>query len=200
MPTGASRFGRVEDQPGSYILEPEDCYFKIKLVDAQAFSSARLSARADFMLFSSAVESKLLPGAQHKSLYKFTTIENNTSFRLGSHTDLTDWLPAHAADTITMNLEYKVTRASPIKRLIDEIGKSDLASVLSPVSSAVAIGAKVAGIVGHILSFVAGEGGTKTIFEPMPIDFDVGSMKAGYYAIVGAMSGQDTLTRCSRLK
>lgn len=188
MPTG-SRLMRPQDQPAlPGKLEPGNSYFKIKLTDAQAFFPASPLAQADFLLAILSVESAA--GHKRESLYKFPTLKKNTRFSLGAHIDLTDWLPTRNAEKITVKLEYKVTRGSPIKGFIEELDNSGLATVLSLLGPATDAGTKVTEIVGHFLSFLAKEGKTETIFTTMPIDLDAGELQTGYYAMVGASTDQ----------
>lgn len=191
MPTGVSHLMRPEDQPTpGHELEPDNSYYLIRLTDAQAFFPAGLLSQAQSLLFTSSVESSLLPGHSTQSLHNYTTIKKNKPFRLGVHADLTDWLPARKSDRINITLKYSVTRGSPIKAFVDKIDDLDLATELSIFGPGMAVGIKVTEIVGKLLSSLLQENQMADVFPPMPIDLDLADMRAGYYVMVGSLTDE----------
>src|SRR5690349_20935846 len=103
MPIGVNNLMRPEEQPTPVCeLEPDSSYYLIRLTDAQAFFPAGLLSQAKSLLFTSSVESSLLPGHATQSLHNYTSIKKNKAFHLGVHTDLTDWLPARKSDRINI--------------------------------------------------------------------------------------------------
>jgi hypothetical protein len=192
MPTGVSGLMQPQNQPDTpRQLKLEDSYFKIKLVDAQAFFPAGVISKAQSLLFTSSVKSSLRPEHPAESLHTYTTIKKNTPFRLGVHADLTDWLPVRTTDKITMSLKYRVTRGSPIQSFVNKGNDLDLATALSVFGPGWALGIKMATIVGKLVSSLLQEGEIADVFAPMSFDLDVGTMQTGYYAIIGSLDDQD---------
>lgn len=188
MATGVRGPIRPENQKGTRKLKVGENYFKIKFTDAQVFFRARLFSKAALVLAELTVRDS--SGKEWKSLYKLATIKKNTPFHLGLHLDLTAWLPVAGLEKITINLTYKVIRGSPIKKFLEAIDNSGLASVLSVLGPVAVAGTKVTEIVGHILSFLKKEGETEAIFETPSIELDVQKLETGYFVMIGSTTDE----------
>ncbi len=193
MATGVRGPIRPENQQGTRKLEVGKSYFKIKFTDAQVFFHAHLFSGAALVLAELTVRDS--SGKEWKSLYKLPTIKKNTAFHLGPHFDLTVWLPVAGQEKITIDLTYKVIRGSPIKKFLEAIDNSGLASVLSVLGPVAVAGTKVTEIVGHILSFLKKEGKTETVFATMPIEFDVQKLETGYFVMIGSTTDETPIER-----
>jgi len=172
-----------------YPLELDNSYFLIKLFGAQAFFPAGLLTQADYLILSSSVESTFMPGTPTQNLHKLTILKKNIPTHLGVNTNLTDWLPARATDTVKITLNYIVTRGAPIKTLVDKVEQLDLAAKVSVVRSDVAVAIKITQIVGGLLSYFLQEGGQVDVF-PLTLDLNVAELKAGFYGVIGSRTDE----------
>jgi hypothetical protein len=189
MPSGVSDpYYPIQPDP-VYPFELDNGYFLIKLRSAQAFFPAGLLTQVDSLLLSSSVESTFMSGPAAQSLHKLTMIRKNTPSHLGVNTNLTDWLPARATDTVKITLNYTVTRGAPIKALVDRIEQLDLAAKVSVVRPDVAVAVKVTQIVANLLSSLLQEGGQTDVFT-LAMDLNVADLKSGYYAVIGSRTDE----------
>jgi hypothetical protein len=185
MPTGVSSVYYPEQPESLCNLELDNCYFLVRMHDAQALFEAGWLVKAGFLIFSSSVESTFQPGAPAQSLHQIATLKKNTPCRMGLNTNLTDWLPARAADSLKVTLKYTVAQDTPFKELADQIGQMDLAAKVSLVRPDWAVAVKVSEITGHLLSYLSREGSQHEIFS-LAMDLNLANLKTGYYAVVGS--------------
>ena len=189
MPTGVSGlYYPIQPNP-VYPLELDNSYFLIKLFGTQAYFPAGLLTQVDFLLLSSSVESTFMPGTPTQSLHKLTTLRKNIPSHLGVNTNLTDWLPARATDTIKITLNYTVTRGTPVNTLVDKMEQLDLAAKVTAIRPDVAVAVTITQIVGKLLSFFLQEGGQADVF-PLTMDLNLADLKAGYYAVIGSRTDE----------
>ncbi|MFZ5915486.1 MAG: hypothetical protein ACOYZ7_00955 [Chloroflexota bacterium] len=184
MPTGVGPLQYPEQPKPPYDLELDNSYFLVKLHDAQAFFEAGWLVKPGFLAFSSSVESSFQPGLPTQSLHQITTLQKNEPCRLGLGVNLTDWLPARAADSLRVTLKYTVVQDTPFKELVDQMGRIGLAAKVSLVRPDWAVAVKVSEIVGGLLNYFLGEGSQHQIF-PLTMDLNLSNLKTGYYAVVG---------------
>src|SRR5436305_10355587 len=198
MPTGVSRCYYPTQANPRYPLVCEDSYFLLKIHDTQAFFPANLLQQAQYLLFTSSVESSFSLGNQTQSLqtqnlHKFTTLKKNVPAHLGITTNLTAWLPARAPDTVRVTLNYTVARGAPIKALVKKMQQLHIESVVSLVRPDMAVAAKTSEIVvqilGNLLSSFLQEN-EQTIIFPLTMDKSLSALQAGYYAMLGAMTNE----------
>jgi hypothetical protein len=189
MPTGASQPFYLQDQPSPpFQLELENSYFLVKLHDAQAFFQANFLKNADSVIFSSSITSSFQPNSPTQSLHKISTIQRNTSCRLGLSTNLTEWLPAGSGASLQINIKYTVLQGKPIQKFIDNMQQADLVAKLS-LRPDWAVAVKVTNIVGKLLSFLAQEGSQQDLFS-LVMDFNVADLKTGYHVVYGSHSDE----------
>ncbi len=189
MPTGVSGLYYPIQPDTAYPLELDNSYFLVNLCSAQAFFPAGPLAQADFLLLSSSVESTFIPGPPVQSLHKLTLLKKNIPSHLGISTNLTNWLPARGTDMVKFALNYTITRAAPMKSLVDKIEQLDLAAKVSVIRPDVAVAVKLTEIVGNLLSYFSQEGGQTEVFT-LAMDLNVASLKSGYYAVIGSRTDE----------
>lgn len=185
MPTGVSSLYYPRQREPLANLELDNSYFLVRLHDAQAFFSAGWLRKANFLTFTSSVASSFQPGASTQSLHQITTLQKNTPCRLGLSVNLTDWLPARAADWLKVTLDYAVVQDTPFKELVDKMQGIGLVSKVSLVRPDWAVAVKVSEIVGRLLSYLLGEGSEHRIFS-LTMDLNLADLKTGYYAVIGS--------------
>lgn len=185
MPTGVSSVYYPEQPAPLCNLELDNSYFLVRMHDAQALFEAGWLVKPGFLVFSSSVESTFQPGVPTQSLHQVATLKKNTPCRLGLNTNLTDWLPARAADSLKVTLKYTVVQDTPFKELADQIGQMDLAAKVSLVRPDWAVAVKVSEITGHLLSYLLREGSQHEIFS-LTMDLNLANLQTGYYAVVGS--------------
>jgi hypothetical protein len=182
MNSGVSYLSYPEDQPTPpYTLKPDNSYFLIVLHDVQAYFDAGFGARPRYLTISSSVDGSFLEQAT-QSLHQVTTLQKNVPTRIGFRSNLTDWLPARATDSVKLTLKYIVARDTPFKNLVDRMEQVDLVAKLTLIRMDLAVAAKVSQIAGKLLSFLMQEGQSQDIFG-LTADFNVQEMTAGYYTI-----------------
>jgi hypothetical protein len=185
------------DQPAPPCsVEPERCYFLVRLHQAQAYFEGGWLVRPGYLVFSSSVESTFLPGKATQSLYKVASLQKNVACQLGIRANLTNWLPARSSDSLHIELSYSVVQDSPLKDLLDQLGSVKLVAELTAIRPDMAAALKVSEIAGRLLSFALMEGGTSEIFQHR-LDLNVSDLKAGYYT---ALSGGHNVVLPGNLK
>lgn len=185
MPTGVSSLYYPEQSQPACNLALDDSYYLVRLYDAQALFEAGWLKKAGYLIFSSSVESSFHPGQPTQSLHQVTTLEKNEPCRLGISANLTDWLPARAADSLKVNLKYIVVQDTPFKQLVDQMGQIGLAAKVSLIRPELAVGVKVSEIVGRLLSYLLREGSQHEVFS-LVMDLNLADLKTGYYAVLGS--------------
>lgn len=166
-------------------LDLENCYYLIKLHDAQAFFEAGWLVKPGTLIFSSSVESSFQPGTPTQSLHLVTTLQKHVPCHLGVSTNLTDWLPARATDTLRVTLKYVVIQDTPFKELVDQVTQIGLAAKVSLVRPDWAVAVKVSEVVGRMLSYLLQEGQQREVF-PLTVDLNLADLSTGYYAVIGS--------------
>ncbi|TFI50773.1 hypothetical protein BLD44_029815 [Mastigocladus laminosus UU774] len=184
MPTGVSPLYYPEQPKPPFNLELDDSYFLIKLHDTQAFFQTGWLNKPAFLTLSSSVESSFKPNFHTQSLHKISTIQKNVPCRLGIGTNLTNWLPARAGDSLLINIKYTVLQDKPIRNLIAQMEQIDLVAKLS-LRPDWAVALKVSNVVGKLLSYLVQEGSQHEIF-PLTMDLNVADLKTGYYVVIGS--------------
>jgi hypothetical protein len=185
MPTGVSPTYYPDQANPRYPVELDNSYFLVRLYEAQAFFEAGMLVRPGYLILSSTVESTFQQGNPMQSLHKISTMQKNVPCRLGIGVNLTDWLPARAGDALHIGLEYAVVQDSPIKDLMDQMGKLGLIAQLTTARPDLKAAIKVSEIVGRLLSFSLKEGGSQEIFK-LVLDLNLAGLNAGFYAAVGS--------------
>jgi hypothetical protein len=190
MATGSSTIQRPQQREPLSELVTNDSYVLVRLHNTQAYFSAGWLAKAGYLIFTSSVESTYQPGVRTQSLHQVATIEKNVPCKLGLSTNLTEWLPARTGDSIRINLKYVVVQDTPLKRLVGDMGKIDLAAKVSLVRPDWAVAVKVSEMVGYMLSYFVGEGGQHEVFN-LTMDLNLAQVKTGYYAVIGSHQAVD---------
>lgn len=186
MPTGVSPLYFPEKQPKPLEeLKPENCYFLVRLHAAQAFFEAGRLVKPGFLTLSSSIESTFHRNQITQSLHQVTNFKKNTPHQIGLKTNLTDWLPARATDSLGIRLNYAVTQDTPFKDLVDQMERIGLVAKLSLVRPDWAVAVKVSEITGRLLSYMLQEGKTRDVFD-LTMDLNITELKAGYYAVFGS--------------
>jgi hypothetical protein len=185
MPTGVSSVFYPDQPKPLSDLELNNSYFLVRLHDAQAFFEAGWLVRPGFLVFSSSVESSFQPGSPTQSLHQITALQKNTPCHLGISTNLTDWLPARATDSLKIILKYTVVQDTPFRELLDQMNQVGLASKLSLVKPDWAVAVRISDIVGRLLSYLLQEGSQREVFS-LAMDLNLASLHTGYYAVVGS--------------
>jgi hypothetical protein len=185
MPTGVSSLYYPEQSQPACNLALDDSYYLVRLHDAQALFEAGWLKKAGYLIFNSSVETSFQPGQPTQSLHQITALEKNTPCRLGLSANLTDWLPARAADSLKVILKYTVVQDTPFKELVDQMGQIGLAAKVSLIRPELAVGVKVSEIVGSLLSYLLREGTQQEVFS-LVMDLNLVSLKTGYYAVLGS--------------
>lgn len=185
MPTGASPTYYPDQLNPRYPVELDNSYFLVRLHEAQAFFEAGILVRPGYLILSSTVESTFQPGNPMQSLHKISTIQKNVPCKLGIGGNLTDWLPSRACDALHIGLQYAVVQDSPIRDLMDQIGKFGLIAQLTTARPDLKAAIRVSEIVGKLLSISLKEGGDQEIFK-LVLDLNLASLNAGFYAAVGS--------------
>lgn len=189
MPTGVSSIFYPEQPKPLSDLELDNSYFLVRLHDAQAFFDAGWLVKPGFLIFSSSVESSFQPGSPTQSLHQISALQKNTPCHLGVSTNLTDWLPSRAADSLKVILKYTVVQDTPFKELVDQMSQIGLAAKVSLVRPDWAVAVRVSEIVGRLLSYFLREGSQHEIFS-LTIDLNLASLQAGYHAVIGSHSDE----------
>lgn len=189
MPTGVSSVFYPEQPKPLFDLALDNSYFLVKLHDAQAFFEAGWLVKPGYLIFSSSVESSFQPGMSTQSLHQITMLQKNTPCHLGVSTNLTDWLPVRAADTLRISLKYTVVQDTPFKELVGQMERIGLAAKVSLVRPDWAVAIKVSEIAGRLLSYLLQEGSQHEIF-PLAMDLSMANLKAGYYAVISSQGDQ----------
>ena len=189
MPIGSSHLYIVDQSTTRSPLELDNSYFLVRLHDEQLFFPAGWLEQADHAVVSSSVESTFQPGQATQSLYKVTMVAKNTPVRLGINANLTDWLPSRAADTLKVHLKYSITQGAPFNRLVDQFEQIGLASKVSLLSAEWAVAVKVTQVVGRLLDFLAGAGGSQDLLV-LTLDLNLATLQTGYYAMVGSRTDE----------
>lgn len=186
MPTGISPLYYPERQPKPRQgVKPDNSYFLVKLHAIQAFFEAGWLVKPGFLTLSSSVESTFQPGQATQSLHQVTTLSKNIPHQVGFRTNLTDWLPARATDTLRITLNYTVTQDTPFKELVDQMEQVGLVAKLSLVRPDWAVAVKVSEITGRLLSYLLQEGRTRDVFN-LTMDLNIPELRAGYYVVFGS--------------
>lgn len=185
MPTGVSPLYYPEQPEPSWRIVLDDSYFLVRLHDAQAFFEAGWLVRPGCVILSSVVESSFQPDQPALSLHQIATIQKNTPCRLGVNTNLTDWLPARAADTLRITLKYTVVQDTPFKDLVEQMGQAGLVAKVSLLRPDWAVAVKVSEIAGRLLSYLLREGSQHEVFS-LVLDLNLSDLRTGYYAVVGS--------------
>ncbi len=182
MTTGVSYLTYPQEQPAPpYALQPDNSYFLVVLHEVQAYFAAGFGARPRYLTISSSVNGSFLDQTT-QSLHQITTLRKNVPTRVAFRSNLTDWLPARATDSVSLTLKYIVTRDTPFTQLVDQIDQVDLVAKLSLLRMDLAVAAKVSQIAGKLLGFLMQEGQSQDIFR-LTADLNVQEMAAGYYTI-----------------
>lgn len=189
MPTGVSSAQYPEQGPPKYNLEADNSYFLVRLHAAQAFFEANWLVKPGMLIVSSAVESSFKPGQPTNSLHQIALLQKNVPCRPGLSTNLTDWLPARAADWLRITLKYTVVQDTPFNTLVDQMSQIDLVAKVSLVRPDWAVAVKVSQIVGRLLGYMLGEGDKRELFA-LTLDLNVVSLKTGYHAVIGSYSDE----------
>ncbi|HEU5227451.1 MAG TPA: hypothetical protein VFU49_06525 [Ktedonobacteraceae bacterium] len=193
MATGVSRCYYPTQPDPRYPLVCDECYFLLKIHDTQAFFPANRWQQAQYLLFTSSVESSFFPGNPTQSLHKLTSLKTNVAAHLGVSTNLTGWLPAREQDTIKVTINYTVKRGAPVKELVEKMQQLHIESVVSLVRPDMAVAAKtsqiVAQVLGNLLSSFLQEDEQTEIFA-LEMNRNLSDLKAGYYAVLGAMTNE----------
>src|SRR5579885_153765 len=193
MATGVSRCYYPTQPDPRYPLICDDCYFLLKIHDTQAFFPANKLQQARYLLFTSSVESSFFPDNPTQSLHKLTSLEANKPAHLGISTNLTGWLPAREQDTMKVTINYTVKRGAPVKELVEKMQKLRIESVVSLVRPDMAVAAKTTQIVTQVLSNLLSsflhEDEETDIFA-LEMNQNLSDLKAGYYAVLGAMTNE----------
>jgi len=193
MATGVSRCYYPAQPDPRYPLVCDDCYFLLKIHDTQAFFPANRLQQARYLLFTSSVESSFFPGNPTQNLHKFTLLKANERAHLGKNINLTGWLPARELDTMKVTINYTVKRGAPVKTLVEKLQQLNIEPVVSLVRPDIAVAAKTSRIVvqilGNLLSSFLQEDELTEIF-PLEMDLNLSDLKAGYYAVLGAMTNE----------
>jgi hypothetical protein len=185
MPTGVSSVFYPEQPKAPCDLEPGNSYYLVRLHDAQAFFEAGWLVKPGFLIFSSSVESSFQPGLPTQSLHQMAALRRNTPCHLGISTNLTDWLPARAGDSLKVTLRYTVAQDTPFKQLVDEMGQMGLAARVSLVRPDWAVAVKVSEIVGRLLSCLLREGSQHEVFS-LIVDLNLADLQTGYHTAIGS--------------
>ncbi len=194
MPTGVSPLYYPKQPKPLGDLKLDNSYFLVRLHDTQTFFEAGWLVKPGFLIFSSSVESSFQPGAPTQSLHQIATLQKNTPCHLGVSTNLTDWLPARAADSLKLTLKYAVVKDAPFKKLVDQMGETGLAAKVSLVRPDWAVAIKVSEVVGRLWSYFLDEGGQREIFS-LAMDMNLVNLKTGYYVVIGSQTDEDWPTR-----
>jgi len=189
MPTGVSPIYYPEQTAPPLELELDNSYLLVRLHDAQAFFEAGWLVQPSFLIFSSSVESSFQLASPTQSLHQVKIIQKNTPCRLGIATNLTDWLPFRATDSLKVTLKFIVVQDQPFGELVDQMGKVGLAAKLSLVRPDWAVAVKVSEIVGRLLSYCLREGKQHEVFS-LVMDLNMARLKPGYHAVIGSQSNQ----------
>lgn len=190
MPTGVSSVFYPEQPKPLRELELDNSYFLVRLHDAQAFFAAGWLVKPGFLAFTSSVESSFQPESPTQSLHQITALQKNTPCHLGLSANLTDWLPARAADSLKVVLKYSVVQDNPFKELVDQMGPIGLAAKLSLLRPDWAVALKVSEIVGRLLSYCLREGTQHDVFS-LAMDLNLANLRTGHYAVVGSHGDED---------
>lgn len=185
MPIGVGPLQYPQQPDPSCDLELDNSYFLVKLHDAQAFFEAGWLQRPGFLTLASSVESSFQPGSPTQSLHQIATLQKNVPCHLGLGINLTDWLPARAADSLRITLNYTVVQDEPFKELVGQMGRIDLAAKVSLVRPDWAVAVKVSEIAGRLLSYLLREGSQHEILT-LAMDLNLANLKAGYHAAIGS--------------
>jgi hypothetical protein len=185
------------EQPNpSYPVELDNSYFLVRLHEAQAFFEAGFLIRPGYLMLSSTVESTFHPGSPMQSLHRISAMQKNVPCKLGIGVNLTDWLPARGCDALHIGLQYAVVQDSPIRDLMDQMGKLGLMAQLTAARPDLKAAIKVSEIVGKLLSISLKEGGNQEIFK-LVLDLNLANLNAGFYAAVGSQKEETWPDRLS---
>ncbi len=193
MPTGVSpiQYPEQPSLPDTMMVELDNSYFLVKLYDAQAFFEAGWLVRPGILTISSSVESSFQAKSPPlQSLHQITTLQKNIPCRLGLSVNLTDWLPARTTDWLRITLNYTLVQDTPVRDLVEKMGKIGLASTVSLVSADLTVAVKVSEIVGRLLSYLMGEGSQHSLFS-LQMDLNLSDLQSGYYAVIGSLGNED---------
>lgn len=186
MPQGVSPLYYPDQAAVPCPLVVDDSYVLVRLHSAQAFFPAGLLVRPAYLVVSSSVTSTFQPGAPTQSLHQIATIQKNTPSHLGLSINLTSWLPARAADTLTVTLKFSVIRDNPFQKLTNQIGQLGLAATVSLIRPEWAVAVKITQVAGEFLSIILQEGQEEAVFV-MEMDLNLVAIRAGYYAVIGSL-------------
>ncbi len=185
MPTGTSSPYYPNQPEPAIALEPDDSYFLVRLRDAQACFDGGLLGRGGTLTVQSAVESSLRPGTPARSVHQTALIQDSVPCRLGTCTNLTDWLPAHPDASLRVTLKYSLLPKSPFD------GFADLIETLKPVAKLTlhepqwAVALKVSETVARLVATATGAAGQKELLS-LVFDLNVADLRAGYHAVIGS--------------
>ena len=163
MPVGVSAIVYPDQLRPEHELVPEDCYYLVRLHEAQAYYEPGLFARLGPLAFSSSVSGTLLGDQTVQSLHQVSTFRKDTPCYLGLGINLTDWLPARRTDSLRITLKYTLLQESPLANLVQTLEKSDLVAKVSLLKPDWAVAMKVSAIAGKFLGAIIKEG---TAHEP----------------------------------
>jgi len=191
MPIGASSLRPVEKQNELRSkLAIDNCYFIVKLHEAQAFFRTDWLAKPGFITLVSSVKSTFQPNLPIRSLHRIETLERNKPCRMGLGINLTSWLPARETDSLHIELKYLAVRSTPIKSLMAHLQQAKLGATVSMIRPDWELAVKVSEIVGYLLSYFQKEG-IEHEFFPLAININVGNIETGYHASVGSATDEE---------
>jgi hypothetical protein len=168
----------------------DDCYYLVRLHEAQAYFEAGPFTSAANLLCSSSVKSSFLEASEAtQSLHQVAAFAKNTPCYLGLGINLTDWLPARAIDSLRVTLRFSALKDVPLKNFLDRLDKSDLVSKVSLLKPDWAVALKVSALAGKFLGTLIGPGGQSDFFS-MDADLNVGTLKGGFWAVLGPTAPQ----------
>ncbi|NQT13336.1 MAG: hypothetical protein HQ582_11340 [Planctomycetes bacterium] len=189
MPTGTSS-PYYPDQPEPPVaLEPDDSYLLVRLRDAQACFDGGILGRGGVLTVQSTVESSFRPGTPAQSIHQTALIKNSTPCRLGTCTNLTDWLPAYPDASLRVTLEYSLLPRSVFQGLAGLLDKLKPVAKLTLHDPEWAVALKVSETVARLMASAAGAAGQHELLS-LVLDLNVADLKAGYHAVLGSCSEQ----------
>jgi hypothetical protein len=190
MATGTTTLLYLQQPAPPVPLTPDNCYFQVRLHSAQAYVESPWLKQADQLVCATQVSSDFAPDHKSGSIHNVITIQKNTPTPLGLSLNLTDWLPAVQQRTVHVDLQLVATMGKPFGELSESIDKLGLASTLTLVHPHLALGAKIAGVTGQIMSVLLQEGKSSDPFH-LRSDLNVNDLKAGHYAALSPHQSGD---------
>src|SRR5205823_9410994 len=129
MAIGVSAIQYPEQPDHPVRLTTNDCYYLVRLHEAQAVFQAGLFSTTGALACSTTVKSSFLEGGEPaQSLHQVAAFQKSTPGLLGLGTNLTDWLPARDTDSLRVTIKFSVFKDNALKNLLERLDKNDLVS------------------------------------------------------------------------